>query len=119
MSIEQTNQLILLILNSVLMLLVSTALLGGAWLRQTMLSQQLHQHQIRYRTMAQGFERLMQPPAKEPKTISETISAKANLKKIRSDRQRLSRQYLWSHMGLLLLHGAVLIFSVSLLSLAL
>ncbi len=51
MSIEQTNQLILLILNSVLMTLLSAALLGGAWLRQNMLSQQLVQVQRRYQQM--------------------------------------------------------------------
>jgi hypothetical protein len=111
MSIEQTNQLISLILNSVLMMMLSAALLGGAWLRQNMLSQQLQQIRRRYRATTQGAELLTQ--------ASSQASLQAKLKKIRSDRQRLSQQYRWSHIGMLTLHIVLLVFSVSLFALAL
>ena len=114
MTIEQTNQLILLILNSVLMMLLSAALLGGAWLRQNMLSQQLHQLRVRYQAVAHGVESPSEPSAALKKT-----NAKASLKKMRSDRQRLNAQYLWSHIGMLMMHLVLLVFSVSLLALAL
>jgi hypothetical protein len=106
MSIEQTNQLILLILNSVLMMLLSASLLGGAWLRQNMLSQQLQQIRLSYRLMTQDSG------------LSQA-NLQAKLKKNRSDRQRLSQQYRWSHIGMLTLHMALLVFSVSLFALAL
>ncbi|MGI8934921.1 MAG: hypothetical protein ACR2FS_12695 [Phormidesmis sp.] len=115
MSIEQTNQLILLILNSVLMTLLSAALLGGAWLRQNMLSQQLSQVQRRYQQMTHR-------PATgtaEAQPILEKAQLRANLKRMRHQRQRLSNQYLWSHLGMLTLHIALLIFGVSLFALAL
>ena len=115
MSIEQTNQLILLILNSVLMMLLSAALLGGAWLRQSMLSQQLDQLRVRYQTITHGFDVAAEPLEEKLKKTN----AKASLKKIRSDRQRLSSQYHWSHIGMLMLHVVLLVFSVSLLALAL
>lgn len=147
MSIEQTNQLILLILNSVLMMLLSAALLGGAWLRQNMLSQQLHQLRLSHRAITQGFERHGNPSRSEMKRSgkygvapsgretsgldphgadaseaglnTELHKTKASLKQIRSDRQRLSNQYLWSHIGMLMLHWVLLVFGVSLLALAL
>jgi hypothetical protein len=204
MSIEQTNQLILLILNSALMTLISAALLGGAWLRQNTLAHQLHQLHLRYKALAQGppptaipaadnaqASRPSEPSAahspeaaaygseadelngslsvqsslmdaalpdnssanfspanlrpanlsdytanptaaaterveRSRQTVAEVIAAhqkkshlQASLKKIRSDRQRLSKQYRWSHTGMLTLHMVLLIFGVSLFALAL
>ncbi len=110
MSIEQTNQLILLILNSALMMLLSAALLGGAWLRQNMLSEQLRQIRLRYRAMTQGG--LTQGGLQE-------ASLQVTLRQIRSDRHRLSQQYLWSYVGMLTLHMVLLVFSFSLFALAL
>ena len=54
MSIEQTSQLILLILNSVLMTLLSSILLGGAWLRQNALMQQLSKTRSHYRQLTRA-----------------------------------------------------------------
>ncbi|MEM9089956.1 MAG: hypothetical protein AAGC93_14555 [Cyanobacteria bacterium P01_F01_bin.53] len=137
MSIEQTNQLILLILNSVLMSLLSAMLLGGAWLRQNSLSQQLHQVQRRYRQMTHqtalnfaiasvtGSDSPEQTPdrtAGVPQTIHQAVNqaqAKADLKKVRDRRQQLSTQYRWSHIGMLTLHSVLMIFGVSLFTLAL
>ncbi len=119
MSIEQTNQLILLILNSALMMLLSAALLGGAWLRQNMLSQQLRQIRRRYRAMTQDMEPLNSAESAIAENAPKKPNLQANLKKIRSDRQRLSHQYRWSHIGMLTLHMVLLVFSVSLLALAL
>lgn len=114
MSIEQTNQLILLILNSVLMTLLSAALLGGAWLRQNALSQQLQQVRLRYRQLTQRPDT---PEAYSAQLNKDTL--KADLKRIRDQRQRLSNQYLWSHAGMLTLHVVLLLFGVSLFTLAL
>ena len=106
MSIEQTNQLILLILNSVLMALLSAGLLGGAWLRQSTLLRQLtHPH-----TSA-----LSETNAAHP----DLTTQKSDLKKIRDHRQRLNQQYHWSHIGMLVLHLSLIIFSVSLVALTL
>ena len=113
MSIEQTNQLILLILNSVLMTLLSAALLGGAWLRQDTLSAQLQQVCQRY------YQVTRQPQASDAYRSSDKDSLKADLKRMRDQRQRLSNQYIWSHIGMLTLHVVVLIFGVSLFALAL
>ena len=114
MSIEQTNQLILLILNSVLMTLLSAALLGGAWLRQNTLSAQLQQVCRRYYQMTHRPQ-----TAETYLSNSEKDSLKADLKRMRDQRQRLSNQYIWSHVGMLTLHVVVLIFGVSLFALAL
>jgi hypothetical protein len=121
MSIEQTNQLILLILNSALMMILSAALLGGAWLRQNMLFEQLHQIRRRYQLMTQNQETKIRADATVApgKTSPNQASLQSSLKKIRSDRQRLSQQYRWSHIGMLTLHMGLLLFSVSLLALAL
>ncbi|MGB3293454.1 MAG: hypothetical protein WBB01_10745 [Phormidesmis sp.] len=114
MSIEQTNQLILLILNSVLMTLLSAALLGGAWLRQNTLSVQLQQVCRRY------YQITHRPQAAESyQGNSNKDSLKADLKRMRDQRHRLSNQYTWSHIGMLTLHVVVLIFGVSLFALAL
>ncbi len=114
MSIEQTNQLILLILNSVLMTLLSAALLGGAWLRQNTLSAQLQQVCRRY------YQITHRPhPAEAYQGNSHKDSLKADLKRMRDQRQRLSNQYIWSHIGMLTLHVVMLIFGVSLFALAL
>lgn len=117
MSIEQTNQLILLILNSVLMALLSAALLGGAWLRQNTLMQQLHQVRSRYRQLTHPahVETALELSAQ---TTSKDIR-KADLKAIREQRQRLNHQYSWSHAGMMILHVSLLTFSVSLFTLAL
>jgi hypothetical protein len=128
MSIEQTNQLILLILNSVLMALLSAVLLGGAWLRQNTLSLQLHRVRSRYRqvmkssgmvsnSMASGSIEATgetSSPSESPKN-----TLRADLRRIRDQRQRLNNQYLWSRTGMLILHLALLIFGLSLFALAL
>lgn len=114
MSIEQTNQLILLILNSVLMTLLSAVLLGGAWLRQSTLSAQLQQVCRRYHQITRQPHTAEVYPGHSNKD-----SLKADLKRMRDQRQRLSNQYIWSHIGMLTLHVVVLIFGVSLFALAL
>ena len=116
MSIEQTNQLILLILNSVLMALLSAGLLGGAWLRQSTLLQQLQQVRSRYRQLTHPLA------ASLPDTNAahlDPTTLKSDLKKIRDHRQRLNQQYHWSHIGMLVLHLSLIIFSVSLVALTL
>lgn len=125
MSIEQTNQLILLILNSVLMSLLSAMLLGGAWIRQNNLSQQLHQVRIRYRRLAQvtataAGHHLSAPTKGMPApTDKKVVTTKANLKKVRDRRAQLSSQYQWSHIGMLTLHLVLMTFGISLFTLAL
>jgi len=109
MSIEQTNQLILLILNSVLMALLSSILLGGTWLRQNALLKQLNQVRSHYRHLTHATET----------NLSNQLLEASELKQVREHRQRLSYQYQWSRVGLLMLHIAVLVFCVSLLALAL
>lgn len=121
MSIEQTNQLILLILNSVLTTLLSAALLGGAWLRQNMLAQQLSQVRRHYQQMT--HQQITHSSATAAATASlaelDKDQRKARLKRVRDQRQRLSNQYFWSHIGTLILHVTLLAFSVSLFALAL
>lgn len=111
MGIEQTNQLILLILNSTLMTLLAAGFLGGAWLRQSSLSQQLKRSHLRY----QQINHL----AHQSDTDLDQAYLRRELRQIRGDRYRLSSQYRWSRIGMLLLHVTVLIFMVSLLALAL
>ena len=112
MSIEQTNQLILLILNSALMMLLSAGLLGGAWLRQNTLLQQLHQVKIRYQKLTHS-----------PKVslASDLVKAdiRADLRRVREHRLQLNHQYQWSHVGMLILHAALIVFGISLLALSL
>ncbi|MEL6553126.1 MAG: hypothetical protein AAFQ63_06670 [Cyanobacteria bacterium J06621_11] len=110
MSIEQTNQLILLILNSVLMTLLTSVLLGGAWLRQHSLFKQLNQVRSHYYRLTHINN--------AKKTISQSPDA-LELRKIREHRQQLIYQYHWSRAGLISLHAAVLVFGVSLFALAL
>ena len=120
MSIEQTSQLISLILNSVLMTLLSAVLLGGAWLRQNGLRLQLQQVQKQYRRLAhQGGSSDKIKPASESEKSQRKRQLKANLKQVREQRQRLIGQYRWSYVGMLLFHSVLLIFGVSLLALAL
>ncbi|MEL6778923.1 MAG: hypothetical protein AAFO06_16865 [Cyanobacteria bacterium J06597_16] len=125
MSIEQTNQLILLILNSVLMSLLSAMLLGGAWIRQNNLSQQLRQVQTRYRRLAQvtamaAGHNLSAPTQGMPApTDQKAVTTKADLKKVRDRRAQLSSQYQWSHIGMLTLHLVLMTFGISLFTLAL
>ena len=111
MSIEQSNQLILLILNSVLMTFLSAALLGGAWLRQSALSQQLYQIRTHYQKITHPLE--VRPDGDSSQHLQ------ADLKKLRSDRYRVRNQYLWSRLGTVTLHAVLLTFSVSLFALAL
>ena len=123
MSIEQTSQLISLILNSVLMTLLSAVLLGGAWLRQNGLCLQLQQVQKRYRRLthqqsATG-ETALRDSAQLPDSAQYRNQLKTNLKKVRDQRQRLIGQYRWSYTGMLLLHAVLLVFGTSLLALAL
>jgi len=121
MSIEQTSQLISLILNSVLMTLLSAALIGGAWLRQNGLCLQLQQVQRQYRrlTHQQSSARISPLKANGTKETQERNQLRANLKKVRDRRQRLIGQYRWSYTGMLLLHAVLLAFGASLLALAL
>ncbi|MEM6449887.1 MAG: hypothetical protein AAF703_06200 [Cyanobacteria bacterium P01_D01_bin.105] len=111
MSIEQSNQLILLILNSVLMTFLSTALLGGAWLRQNSLSQQLSQIRAHYQRMA--------PPLDIRNDEDSRHHLQIDLKKLRSDRYRIRNQYVWSRLGMVTLHAVLLTFGISLFTLAL
>lgn len=106
MSIEQTNQLILLILNSILMTLLSSLLLGGTWLRQQSLLKQLNQIRSHYHRLTHSKDLAASPEA-------------STLKQVREHRQRLNYQYHWSRIGLLVLHLVLLTFGVSLLALAL
>ena len=112
MSVEQSSQLILLIMNSVLMMLLSAALLGGVWLRQNTLSQQIQQIKINQQQITQDSQGQQNNRAR-PQHVQ------ADLRKLRSDRTRLMHQYIWSRLSLLLLNVVLLIFSVSLCLLAL
>lgn len=113
MSIEQTNQLILLILNSALMMLLSAGLLGGAWLRQNTLLQQLHRVKLRY-------QRLTRSPGKvDLSSDLAKADIKADLKRLREHRLQLNHQYQWSHIGMLMLHASLIVFGVSILALSL
>ncbi|MEM9946371.1 MAG: hypothetical protein AAF810_09950 [Cyanobacteria bacterium P01_D01_bin.36] len=118
MSIEQTSQLILLILNSVLMTLLSSILLGGAWLRQNALMQQLSKTRSHYRQLTRAVSGSATDPSAH--TPSQTPSqTPADLKQVRARRAQLSCQYQWSRIGMLILHTTLLTFSVSLFALAL
>ncbi|MEO1400518.1 MAG: hypothetical protein AAFV72_04605 [Cyanobacteria bacterium J06635_1] len=101
MSIEQTNQLILLILNSVLMVLLSTLLVGGVWLRQASLAQELD-----------ALKRACRD-RKYP-SVQDT-----QIKSLRRQRHQAQRQYRLAYSGLLLLYGALVMFLINLLALAL
>ncbi len=125
MSVEQTSQLISLILNSVLMTMLSAILLGGTWLRQNTLLRQLRQVRSHYHRLTRSEEAV---PVRD--SVSTALSATDlalprkmtsihQLKQLREQRQRLSYQYQWNRVGLLTLHVAVLIFSASLFVLAL
>lgn len=115
MSIEQSNQLILLILNSVLMTLLSAALLGGAWLRQNALSQQLQQIRAQYQQITNPLDARIDAES----THQHKQHLQADLKRLRGDRHRISNQYTWSRLGMVTLHSVLLTFGVSLFSLAL
>ena len=126
MTIEQTDQLISLILNSVLMMLLSALLLSGAWLRQQFLVEQLEQISVRYRQLTQmsaeqtGLGQVATGQAVEPAArVSQARGKAAALKQVRDRRLRLRSQYRWSYAGMLVLHAALIVFGVSLLSLAL
>jgi len=125
MSIEQTSQLILLILNSVLMTLLSAFLLGGAWLRQNTLLRQIRQARSHYRYLtrqeksASASTTASAAPSAIALALPRKIVSAHQLKQVREQRQRLNYQYQWSRVGLLTLHVAVLIFSASLFVLAL
>ena len=121
MTVEQTNQLISLILNSVLMMLLSALLLGVAWLRQQALLERLEKVSARYRQLTQaGLERAEPEPLAEPAAQSDPARlTAAGLKQVRDRRLRLRSQYRWSYVGMLVLHGALMTFGISLLSLAL
>ena len=106
MGIEQTNQLILLILNSVLMALLAAVLLGGTWLRQNTLFNRLSQVRSHYHRLTNPTDSF-QPPE---------VHA---LKKTREYKKQLTYQYHWSRIGLLALHIAVMFFGVSVLVLTL
>ncbi|MEM9164291.1 MAG: hypothetical protein AAGC54_14635 [Cyanobacteria bacterium P01_F01_bin.4] len=106
MSIEQTNQLILLILNSVLMVLLSTLLVGGAWLRQASLAQELD-----------ALKRACRD-RKYPSLTSPSVQA-TQTKSLRRQRHQAQRQYRLAYSGLLLLYGALVMFLINLLALAL
>ncbi len=118
MSIEQTDQLILLILNSVLMTLLSSILLGGAWLRQNALLQQLHRTRSHYRKLTRKLS--CPEVATTALQLSATIgSHPAELKQVRDRKAQLVCQYQWSRAGMLVLHTTLLAFSISLFALAL
>lgn len=123
MSIEQTNQLILLILNSVLMMLLSAGLLCGAWLRQDMLLQQMRRAKSRYQRLTRSSGKLdttstlIQAESLKAKSLKTDI--KTNIKRLRNHCQQLKHQYQWSHAGMLVLHAALIVFGLSLLSLSL
>ena len=122
MSIEQTNQLILLILNSALMMMLSAGLLGGAWLRQNTLSQQLHQAKSRYQRLTHSHGNTDASEFDEPDHSgldSSKAHIKASLKRVRDHRLQLNHQYQWSHRGMLMLHTALIVFGSSLLALSL
>ena len=111
MSIEQTNQLILLILNSALMTMLCAGLLGGAWIRQRSLFAQINERRLRYRQMVHQ--------SKQGDVVVNKVQLKRVLKQLRGDRQRLNNQYLWSKLSTLLFHGSLLLFGISLFALAL
>ncbi|MBE9063986.1 hypothetical protein [cf. Phormidesmis sp. LEGE 11477] len=123
MSIEQTNQLILLILNSALMMLLSAGLLGGAWLRQNTLLQQMHRVKSRYQRLTHSPNKLdiTSDLTKLDPAKADSLKAdiKADLKRVREYRLQLNHQYQWSHIGMLMLHAALIVFGISLLCLSL
>ncbi|MEO1390810.1 MAG: hypothetical protein AAFV85_26050 [Cyanobacteria bacterium J06634_6] len=113
MNIGQTDQLILLIMNSALMTLLSSALLGGTWLRQNSLLRQLTEVRSHYHHLTRQQDTVPHT-APHPKPASTQ-----DLKQLRARRTRLNQQYQWSRVGTALMHMAVLIFSVSLFTLTL
>ncbi|MBE9076850.1 hypothetical protein IQ241_05995 [Romeria aff. gracilis LEGE 07310] len=102
MSIEQTNQLILLILNAILMVLLSALLLGGAWTRQQALAIELKRLRRRQLSRSQSLDKSL-----------------PGLKQTRQQRQQLVQRYRWTHGGMVMLHCVLLLFTASLLALAL
>lgn len=123
MSIEQTSQLISLILNSVLMTLLSAIMLGGAWLRQNGLCLQLQQIQKQYRRLSHQKTAEVNSPLRfameETGLVPSKDQLKRSLRQVRERRARLAGQYRWSYTGMLLLHAVLLVFGTSLLALAL
>ena len=106
MSIEQTNQLILLILNSVLMALLTAGLAGGAWLRQQSLAVQLQQVKAHHRQLTR------MDAANYP------ANHKSDLRIVRDRRQQLTHQSRWNYAGTCILHLSLLGFCTSVLALA-
>ena len=103
MTVEQTTQLIALILNSALMVLLSGLLWGAAWYRQQSLLTQLQQ--------TQRSQQLLFVNAKP--------NRETQLQHLRRQRQRLRRQFQLAYRSMIALHYtlAVLLLSVLLLGL--
>ena len=102
MTVEQTSQLIQLILNSALMMAVTLAWWGALWLRHSTISTQMQAHQRRVQRLIQG----------EQLTV-ETLAY------LRQQRYQLQGQQRLMRHSLLLVHYGLLAFMTSLFCLGL
>lgn len=102
MSVEQTSQLIQLILNSALMIVVSVLVLGALWLRHNAIADQL-------KVLQRQFTRTQQMD------LGLGVDALASLKQ---QRFQLQARYRLTRHSTLVMHYALLAFVTSLFTLA-
>ena len=103
MSVQQTSQLIQLILNSALMITICVGLMGGLWLRHNAITKQLQslKNQIlKFSHSANG-------------------SVPEQFTQLRHKRLHLQRRYRLIHSSTLVIHYALMVFVASLFALAL
>ena len=103
MSVQQTTQLIQLILNSALMITICVGLMGGLWLRHSAIANQIRSlrsqiHQFAHSSNSSGSEQFAQ---------------------LRHKRFHLQRRYRLIHSSTLVIHYALMVFVASLFALAL
>lgn len=103
MSLEQTNQLIQLVLNSVLMVAACVVILAGLLVRHTATHRQL-------RSLTQEYSKLMSGSA---------LLRGDRLLQVKHQLRQLRQQYQGAYRSILVIHGALLTFVLSGLTVAL
>ena len=103
MSVQQTSQLIQLILNSALMITICVGLMGGLWLRHNAIAHQLRS----LKSQILKFSHSTHDSGLKQFTL------------LRQQRLHLQRRYRLIHSSTLIIHYALIIFLASLFALAL
>ncbi|MEO0827173.1 MAG: DUF2721 domain-containing protein [Cyanobacteria bacterium J06635_15] len=106
MSVQQTSQLIQLILNSALMIGVCVLLWGGLWLRYTTLADRLKALHIDYVKLSHALP------------LGPGVDHRDRLRYLKQQRQKLQYHYRLSKRCTLILHYALLGFLLSIFALA-